>query len=471
MSTTRRKLSGVATAKRPPTAQPGFLRSGRGRLVVGAAAALLIVAIVVGAGSAAGWFSGLGKPSDPALRALSDVKPPDWSQTDRQVQSYQDTVKASPDNWRALDALGGLYLQKVREVGDPSYYGKAETVFRQALALNPKDFDAMIGLGSLALARHQFEQAYDWGQKARELNSSKSTIYGVIGDALIETGRYDEAVTTFQTMVDLRPDLQSYSRVSYARELHGDLDGAIDAMEKAVEAGVPNTEGTAWTRVQLGNLQLLRGNLDAAERQYDTTLANLPGYVYGIAGQAKVAAARGDNAKAINLYTQAIKIVPAAEFVIALGDLYRVTNRPEQAAQQDKLLRAMTRLFNANGVETDLEMALYELDHGGNAPDVLGRARALYAKRPTIKAADLLGWALYQTGDYQEGLQYAKEALKLGTKDPVYRFHAGMLAAKTGDSLLAQDYLSQALAQNKAFSVLYAAEAQRTLDNLRAGRS
>ena len=54
------------------------------------------------------------------------------------------------------------------------------------------------------------------------------TVLGIMGDAQTELGRYDQALATVQRMVDLRPDLASYSRVSYQRELHGDLPGAGD---------------------------------------------------------------------------------------------------------------------------------------------------------------------------------------------------------------------------------------------------
>ena len=68
------------------------------------------------------------------------------------------------------------------------------------------------------------------------------------------SGRYGAAIATVQRMVDLRPDLASYSRVAYLRELHGDIAGAIDAMQLAVSAAGPATENTEYVRVQLGNL-------------------------------------------------------------------------------------------------------------------------------------------------------------------------------------------------------------------------
>src|SRR5207244_8348928 len=206
------------------------------------------------------------------------------------IAQTQAKLKTHPDDWQAVDLLAGAYLQKVREVGDPSYYPKVEGLLTRALAHDASDAEATTLMGSLALARHQFTAALDWGRKAHALEPASSRALGVIGDAEIELGRYPQAVATFQQMIDLRPDLSSYARVSYARELYGDVPGAIEAMEQAVEAGGPVPENLAYTRVLLGNLYFNSGRLDAADAQYALAAHEDPGYVRALAGQASVRA-------------------------------------------------------------------------------------------------------------------------------------------------------------------------------------
>ena len=389
------------------------------------------------------------------------------SSTDNRVETLQARLKQNPDDERAYVLLGAAYLQKVRETGDPTYYGKTEEALTRALDLQPDDFAAMIQMGALSLARHQFREALAWGEKARVISPGTVLTYGVIGDAQVELGQYDAALETFQTMVDLRPDLSSYSRASYIRELHGDVEGAIDAMQRAVQAGGPNAENTNWTRVQLGNLYFNSGKLAEAEAQYNQALALYPGYIHAIAGLARVHAARGEYDEAIKLYIDATNRIPLPEYVIALGDVYEAAGRNQEAHQQFDLVRVMERLYAANGVDTDLEMALFNADHDQNLNETLALARKAYATRPSIHGADALAWALYKTGNYQEAQKYSDQALQLGTKDALKLFHAGMIALKLGNHDKARQYLEQALAINPHFSILYADEARQTLQALK----
>lgn len=411
--------------------------------------------------------------TDPAASSPADLlvgaPPRPASKLDGQILSLQDDLRAGDENGRAVILLGQAYLQKARETGDPSYYPKAEALFDRALAHFDGDFAAMVGLGTLALARHEFAEALDWGERARTLNPHHAPAHGVIGDALVELGRYEEAAAAVQAMVDLRPDLTSYARVSHVRELHGDRDGAITAMEQAAVAGAGSPENVAWTQTQLGNLRFDGGDLAAAERSYAGALAILPGYVYALAGQARVAAAQGNLDHAAGLYGQAIRTMPLPEFVIALGDVYDAGGRAEEATQQYALVDAIQQLFAANGVNTDLELALFDADHGRDLASAVERAREQYAERPSIIAADVLAWTLYQNGDDDGAREASRQALRLGTRNALMLFHAGMIEARLGNTGPAAAYLQAALDLNPSFSVRYADDARATLDALRAG--
>lgn len=438
--------------------------------VIGAA-----LALTLGVGAFGLWRQSQAQPTTRAavqIQAAASQRPVD--KTDQLIWDYQQRVRQSPDDVQSYAVLGAAYMQKVRDTGDPSFYAKAQAVLDEAIKRDPQNVEALIGAGTLANARHQFRDALQLGQQAKAINPTVPRIYGVIADAQTELGMYDDAVKTLQTMIDMRPDLSSYSRISYARELHGDMEGAIEAMQEAVTAGGPATENSAWVRVQLGNLYFAQGNLAQAEQEYQRTLTLLPDYVYAQAGLGRVRAAQGQLDAAIGLYQSAIARMPLPEFVIGLGETQQAAGHTAEAAKQYELVRAMQQLFKVNGVDTDLELALFDADHPSadlQADATLALARDAYARRPSVKAADTLAWALFKAGQTAQARRYADEALRLGTHDPLMLYHAGTIAQAQGDSVAARDWLARALERNPNFSPLYAPQARQALAHLSAAAS
>jgi len=336
------------------------------------------------------------------------------------------------------------------------------------MTMAPDDQTGIIGASMAAAARHDFARALQLAQQAVRLDPEDPDAQGVLGDALVELGRYNEALSAFQQMLDTRPDLNAYVRVAYLRELHGDPSGAIDALKLAVEATRPAGETAAWVHWQLGNLYFNTNAPENAAAEYESALDAFPEYVHAVAGNARLAAARGDYDKAIELYRDVTARQPVVEYVATLGDVYRAAGRSVEAQHQYDLVGAIDELYRANGIDTDLEMALYQADHDLDPEMALAQARAAYEARPeSIRAADVLSWALYKAGKYAEALQHSREALRLGTQDSLLLFHAGMINDSAGDHEVARVYLSRAVEINPGFSVLYAAAARTTLEALR----
>jgi tetratricopeptide (TPR) repeat protein len=394
------------------------------------------------------------------------------------IEQLQDRVRRNPEDPSAYAKLGLALLQRVRETADPSLYTRAEQAFAEALKRNPGELEALEGQGSLALSLHKFADALRYGEQARAINPYRAEIYGIIGDAQVELGQYEAALDTIQKMVDTRPALNSYSRASYLRELQGDTAGAIEIMQKAVGSGVPGSESMLWTQVQLGHLYFNSGDLARAEHSYQEALRLRPSYVYALAGIARTHAARGDYKQAIDEYRRIVKTLPLPEFVIALGEVYEASGQPVQAGQQYDLVRAMQQLNASAGMDVDQELALFDADHpsselragGADPASAVERARASYARRPSIYGADALAWALYQAGQPAEAWRYSQQALRLGTRDAAMHYRAAMIALALNNSSNARDLLRQALAINPYFSVRYAEPARQMLAKLDASK-
>jgi tetratricopeptide (TPR) repeat protein len=388
---------------------------------------------------------------------------------DETIASLQDRLRAVPEDWRSSASLGLAYVARARVTGDPSWYPKAEGVLARSLRVNADDnVEGLLGLGMLDLARHDFSAALGRGRRAAALDPHGAEAYAVIGDALLELGRYDHAFEAFQTMVDTRPDLSSYARVAYARELVGDVRGAERAMQMAFDAaGTP--ADAAWTAYHLGELAFGSGDVRSARGWYARGRELDPSYVPNLAGLAKVAWARGDDVLAVERFSDVVSRYPSAEFVAALADLYRATGRQALAEQQEDVVRAMHELASESGVNVDLELALFDADHGHPAR-ALGAARAEWGRRQSVHVADAYAWALYANGRYARASALSERALALGTRNALFLFHAGMIRLELGDEQGAARYLSAALATNPNFSIQHADAAAMTLARLEAGR-
>lgn len=386
---------------------------------------------------------------------------------DESIVQMQTRIQQNDNDHAAYAQLGLLFLQKVRSSGDAADYTRADQALSAALKREPNQVDALVGKGILALALHDFAGALVWAEQARAINPFRPDILGIMTDAHVELGQYDEAVTVLQEMIDMRPDLSSYSRMAYVRELYGDVDGAIEAMQTATEIGWPGDEPTLWTTVQLGNLYFNRGDLAKAEATYQAALSHSPNYIYALAGWAKVWAAQGRTIEAIAQYRQILARLPLPEFAIALGELLESTGDLQGAQEQYELVELVQTLNAAAGMNVDLEMALYGTDHGADKEAALEQAQAAYAQRKTVYAADVLAWALYTNGREDEASKYMEEAMRLGTRDARLFYHAGMIALAQGKTADARENLQTALAINPYFSPLYAAKATETLATLK----
>lgn len=380
--------------------------------------------------------------------------------TDAEVRRLQAEVRRGAPREAELAAA---YLQKARESGDPSFYARADGVLRRALARGPEDASELAEAAALAAGRHDFRAAERLARRARAVASDAVGTYPILVDALVELGRYRQAERTLQRLVDLRPGLASYARVSYFRELHGDLSGAARALSLAISAGGAAPENVAYVQSLLGTLELSRGRLPRARRAFAAALEAVPGYAPAAAGRARLAARTGDLSEAIERWRRLVARLPLPEYAIALGEAELADGRRAAGRRDLALVRAQERLFRAAGVNTDVELAIFEADHGDRRRGV-ALARAAWERAPGVRSADALGWALTRTGRPREGLRWTRRALRLGSLDPTFRYHAGLAALAAGRTTEGARNLRVALRRGLDAYPLHANRARAALE-------
>jgi tetratricopeptide (TPR) repeat protein len=395
----------------------------------------------------------------------SALQPPNKSAStaDRQIQLAEARIRNLPAVAEGYDLLAAGYLQKARETGDFGCNARAESALNRALEIAPDDQTALTLRATLLLTYHRFREAFEEAQRAKAAGPENADLYGVITDALVELGDYEEAIKAAQKMMDLRPDSASYSRVSYLRALHGDLAGAIEAMLVAVKAVNPNNiENASWYRVHLGLELMNAGQREEGEQQFDRALEIFPDYHIALAAKARARVTAGDFEAAIEFYRRAQARLPLPDTAISLGDLYAKLGRADEAKRQYELVQFIEG-SGAGGATYSRQLALFWADHDMKIDEALEIMRRERSVRDDIYSSDALAWCLFKKGQTVEAKKEIDLALRLGTRDAAIFYHAGMIYCAAGDKRSGAKYLKQALAINPFFQVLQAEVARKTL--------
>ncbi|MFL6238711.1 MAG: hypothetical protein ACJ735_04350 [Actinomycetes bacterium] len=434
-----------------------------GSVVLGAGVAAAVAALVIvgpGGRTATVAATGDGGARSAAVASASNA-------LSGSIASTQAQLRDEPRNWLAWATLGAAYVQQGRATADPTFYPKAQLALQRSLQLNRDDnFVAMVGLGTLAAARHDFSGAMRWSRQALRIDPQSAAAYSVLTDADDELGRYADAVRAVQHAVDLSPGVSTFARVSYVRELHGDVRGATLAMQQAREAAT-DAQDIAFCDYYLGELAFGAGNLAHAATYYGDGLRVQPSAPMLLEGQAKVEAARGQIAEAVRDYTSAVQMLPLPQYAVEFGDYLSSLHRTSDAARQYDLVGVEERLFRANGVNNDLDVTLFAAEHG-QASEAAAAGRAEWSRRHSIIVADAYAWALHKAGHDNEALRYARFATSLRLRSPLYYFHKGSIERALGDMSAARSDLTRALRLNPYFSPLHAPQARTALRELSA---
>ncbi len=415
---------------------------------------LPVVAVVAGAFLLARDLAGGGNSTPPLAMVDSAYE----ARLAANIDFFETRVQETNDSL-SYNRLTSLYLERLRLTADAADVTRAELAATKGIEAAPKSYASVTAMAQVRLAQHDFSGALSLIDQAGALKKDVPETLALRGDALMALGRYDEAGAAYRAYLDKAPGFSAFSRQAVFAETYGNIDVAVQFWKAAIDSTkVESPVDSAWARVQLGNFYATVGQLDEASDELGTALRVYPGYALALAGEGRVAAMRGDYKKAEGLYQQAVAKVPSPEFVAPLVDVAAAAGDTAEAERRAALLGAIGQLFEANGIRNDLTLILFKLDHGQAGPETLAAAKAAYEDRPSLAAADVYAWALYRAGQLEEAKGYSKEALRLGTNESLYLFHAGMIARANGDEARAQESFAQAARINPRFGATAALE-------------
>lgn len=439
----------------------------RNALQLGACATLLAIALTGGAIAIGASQDGTTAP----VLSAAAVSPGllNSGNIDSAIMALQTHLRSQPRDFGSWASLGLAYVEQARTKGDPSRYPQADQAFKKSLGIKADNEQALAGQAALAAARHDFPGALKYADAVLKENPYSERALCSRIDALVELGRYDEALTAAETADTRRPGIPVFTRYAYVQELRGDVTTARRVLEQALGSATAKGD-IAYVAAQLGQLAWNQGDYETALTDYARALAADENYLPALEGRAKAQAASGQQAEAIKGLENVVARYPLPAPLVELGELYEARGADGdkmKAADQYALVDAWTALARANGVNADLDTALAAADHGDKSA-ALKAAQAEWKRRETVHTADALAWALHVNGRDREALPYAKKATATGYRNASFLYHQGVIESATGQQADARAHLNRALKLNPGFSPLGARTARAVLKTLEA---
>jgi tetratricopeptide (TPR) repeat protein len=384
--------------------------------------------------------------------------------TDERIAANEKLLKDAPDDPKIEAALASAFIQKLRETTDFAYLNRAASLVERMLAADPPNYDAIRLSAEIETHRHNFPRSAQLANDLAERNPSDSGALGMLGDSLMEMGQYEAADNAYQRMLTLSPNLASYNRIAYQRFVTGDVDHALAWMATAVEAGSPIPENLAWCLVEFGDMLFKTGRVNDAHIAYERALQALPGYHRALAALGREYAAAGKFESAAESFQKAQTVIPLPDYAAALATIYEAMGKTSEAEQQRKLLDVIDKLGQANGEKGNRVLAVTYAEENRNLERALELTQGELETRKDVYTYDALSWVLFRSGRQTEAEEASAKALAFHTPEPMFLYHAGVIAVAGGRTDAGKELLRGALALNPAFSFPQAQDAKRRLD-------
>ena len=435
-------------------------------------ARLLAVGLVLAAVGAVA-FLWLDREPAPLPEDHAQVAPGDrFADAEEAVDYYRALLRREPDAVEARVRLAHALLQLGDERGTQTEtIPEAEELLAEAVEMDPGHYYARTLQASLLNTLHRFEDARDLSRELLAEYPHHAYVHGTLIDALVELGEYDEAVRVSDELQALKPGLPAYSRASYIRELHGDAEGAIQAMRLAADAAPTGRPERAWALYHLASLYLGEAKADTAAYLYTGILEESPDFAPALAGLGHVALVKGDADEAVRQLEEARSLRPLEMIDELLVEAYLAAGDEAKAEAAAERVHEALLAARDMGEIVDMEEADFLADQGRDLDRVLRMAKEQQARRPGhLHANETYAWALHHVGRSAEAVPYIERAMRLDTGDAMVHYRAARIYEGAGQTAEAARHLRIALDGNlHVESPSTAAEAQTLMASLDTG--
>jgi len=199
-------------------------------------------------------------PTSPSLSWKSLTKPK------VQRASFEEKVPDAPSDPKHPARLKVAYGRVMEEAGQPA---EARKCYQDALALQPKEMEALLGLARLDEAAGQLDQAELGLKKAVKIAPNSALALYSLGQFYACQERWDEASDALtKAMLSQPDDTQARYALAVALVHTGKVDAALPHFIRTV--------GDAEAHYNVGLILQQQGELDEAERHFAMAVTKKP---------------------------------------------------------------------------------------------------------------------------------------------------------------------------------------------------
>ncbi len=259
-----------------------------------------------------------------AMRGQQDVK-----NIEAASRFYEEALKKDPGFALAYAGIADASLLMYRETKDSFWSAKALAAAQQARALNDRQPEIHLALGSVYKASGRTAEAIAELKRALEMAPNSDEGYRRLAAAYLATGRSLEAIQAYQKAIEINPYYWvNQNSLGTAYFQLGDYEKCLQAFRRVVELDAENADGYN----NLGAAALLAGQFQQAVEPLEKALNFTPtADTYSNLGIAFFYLKRYD--RAIPLYEKAVELVPNSDvFVGNLAEAYRWSGERGRAA-------------------------------------------------------------------------------------------------------------------------------------------
>ena len=404
--------------------------------------------------------------------ARATASPVEVQRLDKELATWERASGIDPYSAMFPAHAAALHLQRGRLTGDYADAIAAERLSRQSLAQRTQhNGAAFVTLAAALLEQHRFIEA---NQIARQLVTGQPDVdayYSLLGETELELGDYDAARASFAAVRQPMSGLSTMAGIARWSELQGNERVALALLRKAREAARRRPgemkEEIAWYYMREADIDLRSGRVNAAAEALAAGLAIAPSDYRLLAARARLAAARGEWRDAATYGEASTFNVLDPTTLVVVATAYGELGDTAKAAEAE---RAAAAAVSGQAGTLHRAWAMYELDRNRNVDSIAARARRELAARHDVYTLDVLAWAEFTSGHAFEARRHMRDALRIGTKDPVFFYHAGFIEIAAGDTIKGEALLSRALQLDANSTPHYVRSARVLLDRIDAAR-